>query len=74
MARGYRRLTLADGDEIWEQLRAGHAAMPTSRALGVSTGGVCAYLARCGGIRPVPRRRSPSTVSCEVATHGGRSR
>ena len=71
-----------------------------------STGGVRAYLVRCGGIRPVPRRRSPgrlslaereeisrglaaglslraiaaglgrapSTVSREVAAHGGRDR
>jgi IS30 family transposase len=106
MARGYRRLTLADEDEIWERLRAGHAVKPTARALGLSTGGVRAYLVRCGGIRPVPRRRSPgrlslaereeisrglavglslrviagglgrapSTISREVAAHGGRDR
>jgi IS30 family transposase len=106
MVRGYRRLTLADEDEIWERLRAGHAAKPTARALGLSTGGVRAYLVRCGGIRPVPRRRSPgrlslaereeisrglaaglslrviaagldrapSTISREVAAHGGRDR
>jgi IS30 family transposase len=106
MARGYRRLTLADEDEIWERLRAGHAAKPTARALGWSTSGVRGYLVRCGGIRPVPRRRSPgrlslvereeisrglaaglslraiaaglgrapSTISREVAAHGGRGR
>ena len=106
MARGYRRLTLADEEEIWERLRAGHAAKPTARALGLSTGGLRAYLVRCGGIRPVPRRRSPgrlsllereeisrglaaglslrliagglgrapSTISREVAAHGGRDR
>ena len=106
MARGYRRLTPADEDEIWARLRAGHAAKPTARALGLSTGGVRAYLVRCGGIRPAPRRRSPvrlslaereeisrglaagrslraiaaglgrapSTVSREVAAHGGRDR
>jgi IS30 family transposase len=99
-------LTLAVEDEIWERLRAGHAAKPTARALGLSTGGVRAYLVRCGGIRPVPRRRSPgrlslpereeisrglaagvslrviagrlgrapSTISREVAAHGGRDR
>jgi IS30 family transposase len=106
MARGYRKLTLADEDEIWERLRAGHAAKPTARALGFPTGTVRAYLVRCGGIRPGPRRRSPgrlglgereeisrglaaglslrsiavglgrapSTVSREVAAHGGRDR
>ncbi len=104
MSRGYRRLVLADEDEIWERLRAGHAAKPTARALGWSTSGVRGYLVRCGGIRPAPRRRSPgrlslaereeisrglaaglslraiaaglvrapSTVSREVAAHGGR--
>ena len=106
MARGYRRLSPADEDEIWARLRAGHAAKPTARALGLSTGAVRAYLVRCGGIRPAPRRRSPgrlslaereeisrglaaglslraiaaglgrapSTVSREVAAHGGRGR
>ena len=87
-------------------MRAGHAAKPTARALGLSTGGVRAYLVRCGGIRPAPRRRppgrlslgereeisrglaaglslraiaaglgrAPSTISREVAAHGGRDR
>ena len=104
MARGYRRLSPADVDEIWVRMRAGHAAKPTARQLGLSTGTVRAYLVRCGGIRPDPRRRSPSrlsfvereeisrglaagmslraiaaglgrsasTVSREVAAHGGR--
>ena len=35
MARGYRRLSPADEDEIWARLRAGHAAKPTARALGL---------------------------------------
>jgi IS30 family transposase len=106
MARGYRRLSPADVDGIWVRLRAGYAAKPTARQLGLSTGTVRAYLVRCGGIRPDPRRRSPgrlsftereeisrglaagqslrtiaaglgrsaSTVSREVATHGGRDR
>src|SRR6476646_5696327 len=62
MARSYRRLTLADEDEISAWLRAGHAAKPTARALGLTTGGVRAYLVRCGGIRPAPRRRSPGRL------------
>jgi IS30 family transposase len=106
MAGGYRRLSAADEDEIWVRLRAGHAAKPTARALGLSTGTVRAYLERCGGIRPALRRRAPgrlsfsgreeisrglaagkslrmivaglgrapSTVSREVAAHGGRHR
>src|SRR3954451_7366802 len=119
MARGYRRLSPAVEDEIWGRLRSGHAAKPTARALGLSTGTVRAYLVRCGGIRPAARRRSgarlsliereeisrglagrapvslvaappaggaslrviaaglgraPSTVSREVAAHGGRDR
>src|SRR5580765_7032791 len=63
MARGYRRLTLADEDEIWARLRSGHAARPTARALGWSTSGVRGYLGRCGGTRPEPRRRSSGRLS-----------
>jgi IS30 family transposase len=106
MAGGYRYLSVADEDEIWKRLRSGYAAKPTARALGISTGGVRAYLERCGGIRPAARRRStgrlslvdreeisrglaagtslraiaavlgraPSTISREVAAHGGRDR
>ena len=106
MARGYRWLSAADEDEIWVRLRAGQAAKPTARELGLSTGTVRAYLVRGGGIRPAARRRSrarlsliereeisrglaagaslrviaaglgraPSTISREVATHGGRDR
>jgi len=63
MARGYRRLSTADEDEIWARLRTGHAAKPTARALGLPTGTVRAYLVRCGGMRPDPRRRSPGRLS-----------
>jgi IS30 family transposase len=63
VVRGYRRFSPADEDEIWALLRAGHAAKPTARALGWSTSGVRGYLVRCGGIRPEPRRRSPSRLS-----------
>ena len=106
MPRGYQRLSPAEVDEIWVRLRARHAAKPTARALGLPTSTVRAYLLRCGGIRPDPRRRSlgrlsfeereetsrgiaagaslraiaaelgraPSTVSREVAAHGGPGR
>jgi IS30 family transposase len=40
------------------QVRAGLAVKPTSRELGLCTGTVRAYLIRCGGIRPEPRRRA----------------
>src|SRR3954469_2441523 len=63
MARGYRRLSAADEDEIWLMLRAGHAAKPTARALGWSTSGVRGSLERCGGIRPAQRRRSLGRLS-----------
>jgi IS30 family transposase len=105
MPRGYQRLSPAEIDALWIRMRAGQAAKPTARALGLPTSTVRDYLRRCGGIRPAPRRRSPgrlsfaereeisrglatglslrviasrldrsaSTVSREVATHGGRS-
>jgi IS30 family transposase len=63
MVRGYRRLSPADVDEIWVRLRAGHAAKPTARQLGLSTSTVRTYLLRCGGIQPDPRRRSPGRLS-----------
>ena len=63
MARRYQRLSPELVDEVWVRLRAGHAAKPTARALGLSTGGVRAYLQRCGGIRPDPRCRSADRLS-----------
>jgi transposase, IS30 family len=60
MARGYRRLSLADEVEIWERLRAGHVAKPTARALGFPTGTVRAHLVRCV-------RRDPACSSAKVA-------
>jgi DNA-binding CsgD family transcriptional regulator len=100
----YQRLSPAALDEIWRRMRAGQSMKPTARALGLPTSTVRSYLVRCGGIRPEPRRRSPSrlglaereeisrglaaglslraiavglgrapsTVSREVAAHGGR--
>ena len=102
----YERLTPEAIDGVWLRMRAGRAAKPTARELGLCTGTVRAYLIRCGGIRPQPRRRaagrlslaereeisrglacghsvraiaaslgrSPSTVSREVNTNGGRRR
>ena len=63
MPRGYQRLTPAEIDQLWPRMRAGHAAKPTARQLGLSTSTVRDYLIRCGGIRPDPRRRSPGRLS-----------
>jgi len=52
-------------DEVWVRLRAGHAAKPTARQLGMPTSTVRTYLLRCGGIRPDPRRRAESRLSLE---------
>lgn len=59
----YERLTPEAIDQVWLRLRAGQAAKPTARELGLCTGTVRAYLIRCGGIRPDPRRRGPGRLS-----------
>jgi IS30 family transposase len=61
----YERLTPEAIDQVWERLRAGQAAKPTARELGLCTGTVRAYLLRCGGIRPLPRRRAAVRLSVE---------
>jgi IS30 family transposase len=65
VARGYQPLTAEAIDQIWVRLRAGQAAKPTARELGLSTGTVRAYLVRCGGIRPRPRRRALTRLRFE---------
>ena len=66
MAHGdYERLTPQAIDQVWLVLRAGQAAKPTARELGLCTGTVRAYLLRCGGIRPVPRRRAAGRLRVE---------
>ena len=59
----YERLTPQAIDQVWVRLKAGEAAKPTARALGLCTGTVRAYLIRCGGIRPEPRRRAADRLS-----------
>lgn len=59
----YERLTSQAIDQLWVRLKAGEAAKPTARALGLCTGTVRAYLIRCGGIRPEPRRRAADRLS-----------
>jgi hypothetical protein len=54
----YERLTPEAIDQVWCRMRAGQAAKPTARELGLCTGTARAYLIRCGGIRPEPRRQA----------------
>ena len=61
----YERLTPEAIDRVWLRLRAGQAAKPTARQLGLCTGTVRAYLLRCGGIKPQPRRRGGCRLSVE---------
>jgi IS30 family transposase len=64
MVRGnYERLTPQAIDEVWVRLRAGMAAKPTARELGLCTSMVRDYLHRCGGIRPDPRTRAAGRLS-----------
>jgi IS30 family transposase len=59
MAHGdYEKLTPEAIEELWVRLRSGKAAKPAARELGLGTSTVRAYLLRCGGIRPEPRRRA----------------
>ena len=61
----YERLTPEAIDEVWLRLRAGQAAKPTARSSGCAPGTVRAYLLRCGGIRPEPRRRAAGRLRLE---------
>jgi IS30 family transposase len=63
VGRSYQRLTAGTIDQVWVRLRAGEAAKPTARELGLSTGTVRAYLVRCGGIRPALRQRARDRLS-----------
>jgi len=57
------RLQPEELDAVWLRLKAGMAAKPVARELGLPEGTVRAYLVRCGGIRPVPRRRGVGRLS-----------
>ena len=64
MAHGdYEKLTPEAVDELWVRLRSGKAAKPAARELGLGTSTVRAYLLRCGGIRPDPRRRAAGRLA-----------
>jgi IS30 family transposase len=59
----YEKLIPEAIDQVWVRMRAGMAAKPTACALGLCTGTVRAYLIRCGGIRPEPRRRAADRLT-----------
>ena len=59
----YEKLTPETIDALWLRLREGHAAKPAARQLGLSPSTVRAYLLRCGGVRPDPRRRARCRLS-----------
>ena len=61
----YERLTAQAINQLWVRMRAGQAAKPTARELGLCTGTVRAYLLRCGGIRPEPHRRAAGRLRLE---------
>jgi DNA-binding CsgD family transcriptional regulator len=61
----YERLTPESIDRVWLRMRAGQAAKLTARELGLSVSTVRAYLLRCGGIRPLPRRRAVGRLRLE---------
>jgi IS30 family transposase len=64
MAHGdYEKLTPEAIGELWVRLQSGKAAKPAARELGLGTSTVRAYLLRCGGVRPEPRRRAPCRLS-----------
>jgi IS30 family transposase len=60
---GYEKLTPEAIGELWVRLRSGKAARPAARELGLGTSTVRAYLLRCGGIRPGPRRRAAGRLT-----------
>ena len=54
MARqNFQRLSPADIDEIWSRMRAGHAAKPTARSLGLATSTVRDYCCAAAGSAPI---------------------
>jgi IS30 family transposase len=58
-------LTPEEVDEVWVRLKAGHAVKGTARQLGLPSSTLRDYLARCGGVQPVPRRRRCGRLSLE---------
>jgi len=58
-----RLFTEAERVEVWERRQAGESNRSISRRLGRSAGSIRAFVESFGGVRPEPRRRSPSCLS-----------
>lgn len=66
MARSrYARLTAEEIDAAWVRLKSGQAAKGVARQLGLPSSTLRAYLVRCGGVQPAPRRRRCGRLSLE---------
>ena len=64
MAHGdFEKLTPEAIERVWVRLKAGQAAKPTARELGLCTSTVREYLIRYGGIQPAHRRRAACRLS-----------
>jgi IS30 family transposase len=61
----YSRLSPEEIDEVWSRLKSGQAVKVTARQLGLPSSTLRTYLVRCGGVRPVPRRRRAGRLSLE---------
>ena len=55
--------TEAERVEVWERRQAGESNRLIGRRLGRSAGSIRAFVESFGGVRPEPRRRSPSCLS-----------
>ena len=58
-----RLFTEAERVEVWERRQAGESNRSIGRRLGRSAGSIRAFVESFGGVRPEPRRRSPSCLS-----------
>jgi len=58
-----RLFTEAERVEVWERRQAGELNRSIGRRLGRSAGSIRAFVESFGGVRPEPRRRSPSCLS-----------
>jgi len=58
-----RMFTETERVEVWERRQAGESNRSIGRRLGRSAGSIRAFVESFGGVRPEPRRRSPSCLS-----------
>ena len=58
-----RRFTEAERTEVWDRWQGGEAMRSIARRLGRESSAVRTMIEDCGGVRPVPRRRSSRCLS-----------